>query len=190
MVSRSGPNASAADLIAGRRILREGHEERTCTPRLDRQRLAETGFGEYRNTKAVESLSSARPLRTADRTDEQALGHSLAVRKKDLRAAPLDVRFVSVRGRKVRKFSIRSGPRAANERPSVAATIGRALGLLPLGRALWTAEIAARAIEAAPLDDPVLAAIGQDRALVARVHRSPPRSQHRRAFSVCKRFSA
>src|SRR5712691_3163365 len=115
MVSRSGPNASAADLIAGRRILGEGHEERTCTPRLHRKGLAETGFGEHRNAKAVESLSGARPLRTADRTDERALGHSLAMRKKNLRAASFDVRFMSVRGRKVRKFSIRSGPRAPNK---------------------------------------------------------------------------
>src|SRR5258706_15660790 len=115
MLSRCEPNESRADLIARRRILRERHEERTCTPRLHRQRLAKTGLREHRNTKAVQALCRPRPLRTADRTDERALGHSLAMRKKNLRAASLDVRFVSVRGRKVREFSIRSGPRSADE---------------------------------------------------------------------------
>ena len=115
MVSPCGPNESAAYLIARGRIFREGHQERTCTPRLHRQWLAKTGFREYRNTKTVESLSGACPLRTADRTDEQALGHSLAMCKENLRAASFDVRFVSVRGRKVWKLSIRSGPRAAHE---------------------------------------------------------------------------
>ena len=115
MLSRSGLSESAADLVARRRILRERHEEGTCTPRLHRQRLAKTGLREHRNTKTVKSLCGARPLRTADRTDERALGHSLAMRKKDLRAAALDVRLVSVGGRKVREFSIRSGPRAADE---------------------------------------------------------------------------
>jgi hypothetical protein len=115
MLSRSGPSESAADLIARRRILRERYEEGTCTPRVHRQRLAKTGLREHRNTKTVESLCCARPLRTADRTDERALSHSLAMRKKDLRAAALDVRLVSVRGRNVRDFSIRSGPRAADE---------------------------------------------------------------------------
>src|SRR5437867_1365862 len=170
MLSPCGPNEGAADLIARGRIFREGHKERTCTPRLHRQWLAKTGLREHRNTETVESLSGARPLRTADRTDEQALGHSLAMRKKNLRAASFDVRFVSVRSRKVWKFSIRSGARAAYERSSVAATIGIAIGLLPHGRAFWATELPSRAIKAAPLDDPVLAAIGQDRALVT--HRS------------------
>src|SRR5438034_7573373 len=115
ILSSCGPNESAADLIARWRIFREGHKERTCTPRLHRQWLAKTGFREHQNTKTVKSLSGARPLRTADRTDEQALGHSLAMCKENLRAASFDVRFVSVRGRKVWKFSIRSGPRAAHE---------------------------------------------------------------------------
>src|SRR5205809_7393864 len=115
MLSPGGPNESAADLIARWRIFREGHKKRTCTPRLHSQWLAKSGFREHRNTKTVESLSGVRPFRTADRTDEQALGHSLAMRKENLCAASLDVRFVSVRGRKVWKFSIRSGPRAAHE---------------------------------------------------------------------------
>jgi len=115
MLSRRGPNESVSALVARGRILRERDEEGTCTPRLHRQGFAKTSLREDRNTKTVESLCGARPLRTADRTNERALGHSLAMRKKNLRAAPLDVRFVSVRGRKVRKFSIRPGPRTPDE---------------------------------------------------------------------------
>src|SRR2546423_11807300 len=111
MLSRREPNETAAALVARRRILRECDEERTCTPRLHRQGFGQTGLREHRNTQTMESLCGARPLRTTDRTDERAVGHSLAMRKENLRAAPLDVRFVSVRGRKVRKFSIRPGPR-------------------------------------------------------------------------------
>src|SRR5713101_4153304 len=102
-------------LVSGRRILGERNKEGTCTPRLHRQRLAKTSLREHRYTKTMESLCGVRPLRTADRTDKRALGHSLAMRKKNLRAAPLDVRFVSVRGRKVWEFSIRSGARTADE---------------------------------------------------------------------------
>src|SRR5438309_12117415 len=101
MLSPGGPNETAADLIARWRIFREGHKERTRTSRLHRQWLAKTGFREHRNTNTVESLSGACPLRTADRTDEQALGHSIGMRKETLRAASFGVRFVSVCGPRI-----------------------------------------------------------------------------------------
>jgi hypothetical protein len=115
MLSRDRPNGTLVNLVARRRILRERDEEWTCTPRLHRERLAKTGLREDRNTEAVESLCCSRPFRTADRTNERTVGHSLAMRKQDLGTAPLDVRLVSVRRRKLRKFGIRPGPRAPHE---------------------------------------------------------------------------
>src|SRR5438477_12834594 len=162
MLSRRIANEQESDLIARRRILRERHEERTCMPWLHRQRFTQAGLREHRNTKTVESLCAPRPFRTADRTHERAVGHSLAMRKQNLCAAPFDVRLVSIRSRKVGKLCIRPRSHPAHECPPVATAVTVRLGLLPLGPALRTPELPARAVEPAPLDDPVLASGGED----------------------------
>src|SRR5207253_3452130 len=110
-------------------------------------------------TKTVESLCGPRPFRTADRTHERAVGHSLAMRKQNLCAAPLDVRLVSIRSRKVGKLCIRPRSRPAHECPPVAPAVTDRLGLLPPGPALRTPELPARAVEPSPLDGPVRAAV-------------------------------
>src|SRR5437867_11145778 len=112
------------------------------------------------------------------------------MRTDDLRAAALYVRLVSVGRGRIRELVLRSFACATHERSAVSATI-RIVGRFgPLGRALGTAERAIHFVKAAPLNDPVLAAVREDRSLFRRVHRFPPSSQQSSAFSVCMRFSA
>src|SRR2546430_16267104 len=110
------------------------------------------------------------------------------MRKKDLRAAALHIRLMAVGRGEIRELVLRSLARAAYERSAVGAPI-RLLGRLrPLGRALGAAERAFDCVEAAPLDDPVLAAVREDRSLLRRVHRVITaflRAASRAALSPC-----
>src|SRR5438309_8405692 len=165
-MSRVDSFARFADLVARRRIFRKRDEEGSCTPRLHRQRFSQCRFGEHRNTKPVQALCGSSPLRTADRTHKQTLSETFAMRKKDLRAAALHIRLMAVGRGEIRELVLRSLARAAYERSAVAASI-RLLGRLrPLGRALGAAERAFDCVEAAPLDDPVLAAVREGRSLL------------------------
>src|SRR4029079_1769176 len=101
----------------------------------------------------------------AHRTHERAVGHALTVREQDLRAAALDLRLLTIRGCEIRERRLRPDTRSPLEYAPVAAAVHVRIGLRPLGGALRTAERATGFVVAAPFDDPVLAAIGEDHAL-------------------------
>src|SRR5687768_10215653 len=170
-----GTTRATRVLIARRRVLRKSDEERPRATGLDREWLGESGLREDGDAQTMESLGAPLPLRSAHGTDESTVGHPLAVRQQDLRAASFDVRLTAVGGREIRERRLRPDAGAPREDPSIAAPVGVVVRFLPLGGALRAAEGSLRLVEAAPLDDPVFAAVGQDHALL---HPSPRSSQH------------
>src|SRR5207237_8099090 len=97
----------------------------------------------------------------------------------ELRAAPVGVSLVPCLRGELRACLLGAFALAPDERASVPAGERVLRRLLPRGPALGTSEAPALGIEATPLDDPVLAAVGQDHA----IHRST-------AFCTWSRFSA
>src|SRR3989442_11390903 len=182
----AGLRGVAGGLVARRRIFRERHEERPGATGLDRERLRERVLREHRDTQSVKPVGAALPERSAHRTHEGSVRHPLTPRQQELCAAPLHVGLVAVGGAEIRERRLRPDARAPREDPSVAAPIGVGVRLFPFRRALRTAERTVGFVKAAPLDDPVLAAVREDHALL---HASPRSSQHRIAFCVWRRFS-
>src|SRR3981081_2364849 len=127
ILSRIDSFARLRDLIARRRIFRKRDEEGSCTPWLHRQRFSQCRFGEHGNTKPVQPLCRSSPLRTADRTHEQALPETFAMRKKDLRAAALHIWLMAVGRGEVRELVLRPLTRTTHKRSAVGAPI-RLLG--------------------------------------------------------------
>src|SRR2546426_3359092 len=111
----------------------------------------------------MQALGVAHPLRPTYRTGERSVPHAFSVGEQDLRAAALDVRLVAIGSGEVRELRLPSSTRATDERAAVGAAIRIVAGLRPFSRALGTAEASTRRVETAPLDDPVLAAVRQDR---------------------------
>src|SRR2546430_7086769 len=110
----------------------------------------------------MKTLSALVPLRAAHRTHKGPVGHSLAVRQEDLRATPLDVRLMSIARCEIGKGCLRPHPSTTLERATVAAAVRVRGALRPVGSALGTAERALGLVEAAPLDDPILATVRED----------------------------
>src|SRR5919201_1252776 len=172
---------AVAESLARRRILGDRDEERTRATGLDRERFFQSGLREDRDAQSMQSLAALLPFGPTDRAHEDTLGHGFTVREKDLRATALDLRLMSIRGCEVRERRLRSDARAALEDATVAATIRVGSALHPLRRALRAAERAIRFVEAAPLDDPVLAAVREDHALG---HHLRSTFTHRRATTA------
>src|SRR5687768_5953232 len=128
----------------------------------------------------MDPVGPALPLRRAYRTRERAVRHPRTVREQDLRATALDIRLVTIGGGEVRERRLGALSLAPRELARVSTPETTGALLAPLGRALRARERVAVGIEAAPLDDPVLAAIAEDDAL-SHVGFSP-RSQHSTAF--------
>src|SRR6202022_1970018 len=95
-------------LFAWRRIFGQRNEERARPARLDRERLGESGLLEDRNTQSVKPFRAALPLRAAHRAHECTVGHALAVREQDLRAAAFDLRLLPIGGSEIRERGLRS----------------------------------------------------------------------------------
>src|SRR4051812_20163784 len=183
--SKLGRNADYAWSFARRRVLRERYQKRSGPSRLYGERLGKPRLSKDRDAQAVKALGASLPLRAADGADECAIGHPLAVRQQDLRAAALDLGLLSIRRGEIWKRRPRPDARASLEHACISASIDVGVRLRPLGRALRTAERAPRLVVATPLDDPVLAAVRQDDALG---HQRSPISQQSTAFCACSRF--
>src|SRR5437763_534360 len=107
----------------------------------------------------MEPLGASLPFGATHRAHEDALGHALTMREKDLRAAALDLRLVSVRRGEIWERRLRPDARAPLEDTTVAALVRVRAALHPLGRAFRTPEGAIGLVEASPFDNPVLAAV-------------------------------
>src|SRR5688500_20020884 len=128
----------------------------------------------------MDPVGPAFPLRRAYRTREGAVRHARTMREEDLRATALDIRLVTIGGGEVLERGLGARSLAPRELSRVTTPETAGALLAPLGRALGARERVAVGIEAAPLDDPVLAAIAEDDAL-SHVSFSA-RSQHSTAF--------
>src|SRR5258708_2444676 len=84
-------------------ILRYRDEKCARAAGLDGERLGEARLREDRDAQSMQSLGTSLPLGPEHRTHERAVGHALAVRKQDLRAAALHLRLMSVGGCEIRE---------------------------------------------------------------------------------------